>query len=77
MPGIMFIVLIIGVGLVAYGTIAKTNWGINFSPPKNCPKCNEKLPMIRAPKGGEEALWGGFTCSSCGLQIDKWGRPKS
>jgi hypothetical protein len=76
MPNLLFLVLGIGVILVIYGTVAKTNWGINFSPPKSCPKCNTALSNIRAPKGTEEALWGGFTCSNCGTKMDKWGRVK-
>jgi hypothetical protein len=70
------VVLMVGLALIIYGSIAKTKWGINFSPPKNCPKCNEKLQMVRAPKGSEEALWGGFTCQGCGTKMDKWGRLK-
>jgi hypothetical protein len=69
-------VLMIGLVLIIYGSIAKTDWGINFSPPKNCPKCNGKLQMVRVPKGGEEMLWGGFTCQGCGTKVDKWGRLK-
>ncbi len=78
MNEIIFIVgavaLVIGLVLVVHGTITKTKWGINLSPPKNCPTCNEKLPMARPPKGSQEALWGGWSCQACATKLDKWGR---
>ena len=71
MTTLFILALCMGMVAVVYGSVAKTNWGINFSPPKSCPKCNEKLAQVRMPKGSEEAMWGGFTCSKCGHKMDK------
>ena len=58
------------------GTQRKTDFGINLSPPKACPGCGAPLPSIRTPASVREAMWGGWTCA-CGLELDKWGRPRN
>jgi hypothetical protein len=70
---IVFGLLAIGMVLVVYGTIAKNRWGINLSE-VSCPSCNLALPPIRRPASLRHILWGGWTCPSCGVEIDKWGR---
>lgn len=60
--------------LLVRGTIRQTKMGINLEPPKACPRCGEPLPMIRAPKSFKQAMWGGWTCSKCNTELDKWGR---
>lgn len=49
------------------------NWGINFRLP-NCPNCGQKVPAIRKPTSTRQALWGGWTCSSCNCEMNKWGK---
>jgi len=71
------VLLLVGLAAVLYGTVAKTNWGVNLSPPKVCPKCGAPLASIRMPKTQSQALWGGWTCTACGAEIDKWGRLSS
>lgn len=61
--------------LLIRGTARETKMGVNFTPPSMCPKCNAPLPAIRAPKNVRQMLWGGWTCSGCGVELDKWGRP--
>ena len=74
--GISIFFVTVGIAILAYGTIKKTNWGINLSPPKSCVRCGSKLNKfgVRTPSNVNQALWGGFTCSSCGANFDKWGR---
>ena len=50
----------------------KGHWGINLES-KGCPRCGEQLPMMRKPASFNQALWGGWTCSKCSCEIDKWG----
>ena len=65
-------------GLAIYalvvGTKEKGKWGVNLTPPTACPACAAPLPMTRIPKNLRQALWGGWTCSGCGKELDKWGR---
>ena len=70
---IVCILAAVGLILVAYGTIAQNRWGINFSE-VSCPVCKTPLSQVRKPRSLSQALWGGYTCMSCGTEIDKWGR---
>lgn len=72
---IMSIGLALGLFLVIRDTRRQQGrWGINPGQSK-CPLCEEPIPMVRIPKSVQQALWGGWTCSQCGLELDKWGRP--
>jgi len=42
---------------------------------RNCPRCNADIPPIRAPTSFRQMLWGGWTCSNCGLELDRKGSP--
>ena len=64
----------IGMVLVVYGTVARNRWRNNLDPITVCPTCGVKLPILRKPKSLRQGLWGGVTCSTCGTEIDKWGR---
>ena len=66
-------VLLVGILLVAFGTVTKNQWGINLEP-VNCPACGSPMQHVRQPKSFRQALWGGGTCGKCGCQMDKWGR---
>jgi hypothetical protein len=70
---------ILGVGmlLVIHGTIFKTRWGINTVTQIECPGCHRLHGQIRTPRNVRQMLWGGFTCSQCGVEVDKWNRPIS
>jgi hypothetical protein len=66
-------VLLIGVLLVAFGTVTKNRWGVNLEP-VNCPACGLPMPKVRRPESLKQALWGGGNCGKCGCEMDKWGR---
>ncbi|MGH9714689.1 MAG: hypothetical protein ACRD5M_15450 [Candidatus Acidiferrales bacterium] len=70
---ILFGILGLGMLLVLFGTVAKNKWGINFEA-VSCPRCGIKLPRMRKPGSARQVLWGGYTCSGCGAEVDKWGR---
>jgi hypothetical protein len=38
-----------------------------------CPKCNEAVPQTRKPRSVRQELYGGWTCASCGTEMDKLG----
>jgi len=42
---------------------------------RNCPRCKADIPPIRKPTSVNQMLWGGWTCSSCGLELDRKGDP--
>jgi hypothetical protein len=67
--------LTVGGVLVVRDTIRQRgNWGLNFKVP-DCEQCGTRMPAVRVPANGRQALWGGWTCPECGLELDKWGRP--
>ncbi|HTU90546.1 MAG TPA: hypothetical protein VMF69_10765 [Gemmataceae bacterium] len=67
--------LAVGMVLVIRDTIRKRGkWGINLVPGP-CLQCGTPAPLIRKPAHWRQAMWGGWTCSECGLELDKWGRP--
>lgn len=45
-------------------------------PLTKCPTCGEAQPRFRKPANKQEALFGGSTCKSCGVQMDKDGNPR-
>jgi hypothetical protein len=76
--GLVLLGLLVGVPLAVWalvkGTKRKSRMGINLSPPTACPQCGTRLPQARIPKNVRQAMWGGWTCQSCGIELDKWGR---
>ena len=66
-----------GMLLVIHGTIFKTRWGVNAATRIDCPGCQKTHGQIRTPRNLRQMLWGGFTCSYCGVEVDKWNRPIS
>jgi hypothetical protein len=72
---LVIVPLTVGAALVIRDTIrGRGNWGINLKPGP-CIECGTPMPMIRKPANWRQALWGGWTCPECGLELDKWGRP--
>jgi hypothetical protein len=43
-------------------------------PQKKCPSCGELFRRFRKPANLRQALWGGWTCSKCGCEVDRKGR---
>ena len=70
-------ILALGIIVLVLGTLFKTQWGINASRAIECPGCHQVHGQIRKPRNMRQALWGGFTCDHCGLEVDKWNRPVS
>jgi hypothetical protein len=60
--------------LLVRGTMKKGKMGVNLAPPTNCPRCQIPLPQVRLPTSFRQMMWGGWTCKSCGCEMDKWGR---
>ena len=70
---LFFIVCIVVFILVLRSTLArKGRMGVNLKPRK-CTKCGEPSPGIRIPANLRQALWGGWRCSNCFTEFDKWG----
>ena len=85
--GVLGMIVAIALGVVVFGLLAvgamlmirdtirrRGNWGINLKPGP-CSQCGTPMPMIRKPANWRQAMWGGWTCAECGLELDKWGRP--
>ncbi len=73
----MLVVVALAVGFFVVATVLKSPWGINLKPPRACPNCAAAIPRgPRIPADAQEAMWGGYTCKSCGVRLDKWGRPR-
>jgi ribosomal protein S27AE len=71
--GLMVGFVAAGIAFLAWGTIRKNNWGVNFKRPV-CPACGARAPVVRMPASLKQAMWGGWTCAKCGQEVDKWGR---
>jgi hypothetical protein len=72
---VIFGLLLTGLVLMIRDTIRQRgNWGLNLKPGP-CTECGTPMPMIRKPANWRQALWGGWTCPECGLELDKWSRP--
>jgi hypothetical protein len=39
-----------------------------------CPNCRLPQPFFREPNSFKQMMFGGYTCESCGTEIDKHGR---
>ncbi|WP_141249603.1 hypothetical protein [Sphingobium sp. D43FB] len=70
---VAFAIIGAAVYLICRNKRARSAVGINLKPPKICPNCSEALPFFRFPKSFKQALVGGWTCSRCHSEIDKWG----
>ena len=47
-------------------------WGFNLQV-VTCPRCHSQAPSVRRPTSFRQAMWGGWTCKTCGCEMDKWG----
>jgi len=41
-----------------------------------CPRCQALLPKMRKPKSMRQMLFGGWTCSECGCEVNSMGRQR-
>jgi hypothetical protein len=73
---VIFALLGAGALLVVYGTVTKNRWGINLGD-VSCPRCSTPLQKVRQSRSLRREMWGGWTCSGCGAEVDKWGRELS
>lgn len=69
--------IIIGIVLLFLLSLIKkdskySKFGINLSR-VYCPNCNKKQPIVRKPANERQALYGGYTCKKCGIEMDKYG----
>jgi hypothetical protein len=83
---LVLLVIALACGLPALATFAvfaltivdtvrqEGRWGINFKG-ATCPQCHSAAPTMCVPKNVRQAMWGGWTCTRCQLEIDKWGKP--
>lgn len=39
-----------------------------------CPECGRPVPRLRTPTSLRQALWGGWTCTECGTELDLKGK---
>ena len=71
----VFGLLAVGVFFMVRDTIRQRGrWGICLSQPQ-CHKCGEPVPLVRKPAHWRQAMWGGWTCTQCGFELDKFGHP--
>ena len=79
-PWLTILLLIAGAGVavLAFKLIAdsiarrSSYWGLTLRK-LSCPKCLEPLPRFRKPASTRQAIWGGWTCRSCGAELDRLG----
>jgi transposase-like protein len=75
---VVLIVVALGAGSAFTWQQTKTEGRFGFGKLKaKCPRCASPLPMIRKPSSKGEAMWGGWTCPSCGCKVDKYGRERA
>lgn len=67
--GFLFLLVLLVISTIQ----GKGRWGIN-PVPMHCPNCGLALPVVRKPSSWGQALWGGWTCTGCGAEMDKWGK---
>ncbi len=72
----VFALLALGGYLVVRDTRrGRGRWGLNPGG-AICKECGTPAPPVRVPASWRQMLWGGWTCSRCGLELDKWGEPE-
>lgn len=48
-------------------------WGVNLAETR-CPRCGTVVSFFRNPKSAQQMMWGGWTCTNCGCEMDRWGK---
>ena len=67
------LILVVGITTVFAASRRRGRWGINFVRVQ-CPSCGHPLPKSRQPATARQTLWGGWTCSICLSEVNKWGK---
>jgi hypothetical protein len=47
-----------------------------MSPQRKCSECGTLLPRVRNPSNRKQFWWGGWTCPSCGAELDRRGKAR-
>ena len=55
-------------GLISFGLLSVATLAT-----PNCPNCGTKQPAQRKPTSFRQAIFGGWTCTNCGTEIDRHG----
>jgi DNA-directed RNA polymerase subunit RPC12/RpoP len=63
--GIVVVVVVVAVTMVLLGIKRARNVA--------CPRCGTQPPAFRRPTSTRQMLWGGWTCSNCGAELDRRG----
>lgn len=45
----------------------------NVNAKGGCPECGTPVPRNRRPTSLRQVLWGGWTCSKCSTEMDRYG----
>ena len=67
----VFIIALVLAGVL--GLAGMLIWAIVKVSALRCPVCGAKRPVFRVPKNIGQALGGGWTCSTCGAESDRYG----
>jgi hypothetical protein len=65
-PGLIVAVVVAVMVVLAVGAINRTRTHA-------CPRCHARLPAFRWPTSLRQMLLGGWTCPSCGCEVDRNG----
>ncbi len=57
--------------IIVFAAAAKVQRDVNAK--GGCPKCGTPVPMFRVASSFRQMLWGGWTCSKCSTEMDKFG----
>ena len=56
-------------GLIGFGLLSTSTWAT-----PDCPTCGTQQPAYRKPTSFRQAMWGGWTCTNCGTELDRNGK---
>jgi hypothetical protein len=72
--GVIYWAIPVALGWFYLGYIWSRTSVLTTNPTILCPCCKLPLPAKRKPTSLSQTLWGGWTCSNCGCEIDKDGK---
>ena len=55
--------------IISYGAVLRKR----VNDRGGCPSCGMPVPQFRNPTSWRQAIWGGWTCSECGTEMDRFG----
>ena len=67
---VIVVSVVIGVAAVLLLSVKMQN---NVNAKGGCPECGTPVPRVRRPTSWRQALWGGWTCSECGTEMNQYG----